>query len=488
MRLLWLFIGLTLTISVIILTFGYFVYPLPGYDAVYFVPPAIQFAAGHGLTNPLFSLDQSGYARWVQYPPLFPLAMGLFMPTATARCAFVTLSAMNCISLFLFTLLVNRSSRRSISSNGTRTRMTLLTLATVVAASTHFVGNDGRPETLATLIVLAAAVVVLWRRGNPLALGILLGLLGATHPVAALLTATLLGMYFAATCSCSAAWRALAVTCGVSALAFTAVLLVSPLPIADVLSGVALHTQSGAFGPPGVPIFDIFHRRATEWTLLPHEVLLVFTGINILYRITCKSVGRIRNHILVYGFCGVLCVLCLFFVFRYTNRDYNLFPFLPLCYLLILYGVQAAESNLQDKKTRQLAWAAAFAVVLFSAVPLWRSLVLFPMFLRKGVGLAEARREFQGRIGHGSPVGVSVSMWVLSERYDSMYLPENSHNEVKRLLDHGPMERRAGISSSVFVEQQNYFPALRAPSLSGCTLLWNNFRAEPARYWRDQAC
>jgi hypothetical protein len=117
---------------------------------------------------------------------------------------------------------------------------------------------------------------------------------------------------------------------------------------------------------------------------------------NILYCITCKSVGRIRNHILVYGFCRVLCVLCLFFVFRYTNRDYNLFPFLPLCYLLILYWEQTAESNLQDKETRQLAWAAAFAVVLFSAVPLWRNLVLFPMFLREGVGLAEARREFQG--------------------------------------------------------------------------------------------
>jgi hypothetical protein len=192
------------------LAFGLASFPPPLSDAVFHIPPALSHEAGTGLANPLWDLtatfDTTGQSRFLQYPPLFALTLSALMWEATPRAAFVVIALMDAASLALCGLVFFRLL--CLQEERFRWLTAAIAVAGLAGLTTRFAyHHDGRPEALGTVFVVAASAVamrtstrLLW-----LALGVFLGLLGATHPVGAILLAGLIGMYFAARCRTSTA-------------------------------------------------------------------------------------------------------------------------------------------------------------------------------------------------------------------------------------------------------------------------------------------
>src|ERR1700680_181581 len=129
-------------------------YPVPGGDAVVFMPPAINLKAGHGLTNSLWNLnpDPTGQDRFYEHPPLFQLAVSACMWQAEAQNAFMVLAIFNVLTVWIYVAFLcsaKIAGKLIVSSR----RFGLLLLSLFALAFLVFNSSEGRPEGLSTLLL-----------------------------------------------------------------------------------------------------------------------------------------------------------------------------------------------------------------------------------------------------------------------------------------------------------------------------------------------
>src|SRR5262245_31970462 len=150
--------AVALAVAALLLAFAYHGYPAPSTDAPSFLASAINHALGRGLVNPFYPQiafgDPTGLHRHVYYPPAFPLVVSALMPSPTPRGAFLAVALLRGASVLLAALLLLRLARRAGRAPGPD--LTLIASLSLCGLATHWLPTVGRPEALATLLVLAA--------------------------------------------------------------------------------------------------------------------------------------------------------------------------------------------------------------------------------------------------------------------------------------------------------------------------------------------
>ncbi len=239
----WVVVLGTCLLSAYLLVSAWWCLPIPCQDSQLFMGTAIRFAQGHGLTHPAYryrGLDPAGVDRVVTYPPLFHWLVGSCMPSPDPRWAFVIVALMRGIQLFAWGwvfLKILESHRDQLGR--WRAWLVLLLLFAIGGQS----GNpmEGRPEAFVGM-VQALTVVGLLRireRWHPAVLGLALGVIGAAHPVAAILSVALVTMYAGLRWRFLGAVRCLTVAGVISAAIFLGVVSASGLGVGAILNGMS---------------------------------------------------------------------------------------------------------------------------------------------------------------------------------------------------------------------------------------------------------
>jgi hypothetical protein len=431
-----------------LLAFGATVFPIPSGDSHAFVPPALQLESGGGLRNPISpftrQLDPTGQARYLQYPPLFPWVLSLLMPRATPRAAYLAIAGLNAVNVVLCALLFARAAASVQRTGWPAAAAALLGIATLLAGQ-----QTGRPEVLATLWVLLAvhAYLLLPVERSWLPGGVILGLLGATHPMGGLLLGLLAVLAYAARLPTWRALRAAGGTLAVSLAVFAGVLAASPFGLRETLEGLRRH--GGAIATRGSQ-----GSLLTYWITNPGGTFYAIPYLLLLALLAWRARERgiaIRSRTL---FAAALLPL-LAVVWRtgvqIPELSYNVLLFAPVVF--------AANLRLARGPAAALAHG-------LTGVGYLRCLALFGLFLTQGVPLADARAAFH-RLPRTARVAVTPSFWVVAEDYDRM--------TVFSMAD-GPPPGAGAV-----LVQQSYTGLTSPPALPGYRLAENHFIPHPGR-------
>lgn len=444
------------------LVFGYYVYPVPSGDSQSFLPTALTLDAGLGLRNPVsrFSrdLDPTGQGRYVQYPPLFPWSVALLMPAPTPRAAFLAVALLSVLDLVLAAWLFWRAA--GISGRRAASAVWAVAAATLGIATLLLGQQNGRPEPLATLWVLLAAHALLTLRPalSWLPCGVLLGLTGATHPMAGVILGLLLATFLSVRLPVSAALQTIGSLLALSLLVFSAVLALSPPGLGETLDGIRRHadlTIVERHSGERLSTYWITHPGATFYAL-PFLLLLPagWQGLRA-WR------SAVRSPLL----CGLCLVVLAVVVWGSSGRSpehvYNLHLFAPLVF--------AANLGWAGTSARPSTRALVPAVHALTALGYLRAVVLFGFFLPHGVSLETARADFAriAPLARG-PVSVTPSLWVLSDDLERL----------RTVPAHTPAE---SLEGDLLILQQNYSGLSTPPDLPGLRLIENHFVDRPCR-------
>ena len=479
-------ITVTIVLAVIAIVFGYMGYPVNGTnDAVAFVAPAINFALHHELTSPVTRktdaiTDPSGQWRLLFYPPLFPMAISLFIspspfdsgpkgpgephiPLSYPRQAFLALGIMNALALFLTSLIFYKVATMH------NKKLSWFAVAFIVAASLITVrvswGFGGRPEILARLFVAAGLLLMLYakRRATRIEiLALLLGLMAATHPGGTVLFALVVGMFFSLEYRSRDALRDTAFTYLLGGLAFLLVMQVSPFGIYETFSGIAReaigNTAALGGGSSGAHLLRVLVSDFKS----PYRILYFLMMVLVL--IFCITIYRkrlrdIASPLLFACFSVAFAGLMAYFANDSRNSYVTLFFVLALAALLY-YVI-----HISGMRTVQYG---TLAVMLFLAAASAQPIVIFPFFIKNGVSMDAARNAFE-KISRASPAAIyipSSHAWTLSENYNAM----------DTLGDFGPNDALPPRAMILWGQTQDDYYALAAPpDVRGCPLIESNF-------------
>jgi hypothetical protein len=443
--------------------FGSRVYPVPTGDSQAFLPPAILFAQGGGLRNPTAaltrSLDPTGQARYLQYPPLFQLVLARLMPRPEPSAAFLVLGLLSAANLLLAALLFGRIAAGAPSP---RWASSLAVATAGMGLTTVLLGQQtGRPEGLATFWLLLTAHTLALGRPRfvwPLC-GLLLGLMGATHPMGGVLLGLLLTLIYAALLPPRVAVACLASILGTSLSVFSAVLAAGPFGIRATLEGIRHHaglTLIGRHSTAGLTPYWLTNPGGTLYAL-PYLLLVAMAVPFLLARR-----HEIRSPWLFTAALALLAVVAWTIGVRSPELSYNLLLLAPLVLAANLWLA------LRSPRRRPLLLGATAIVQGATAIGYLRALVLFFYFLRQGAHLDAARRDFQRLLAATQgPISVTSSLWVLSEDYERL-----------RTL---PAEEPDAATGGILVLQQTYSGLLAPQEIAGFRLVEDRFVRHPCK-------
>lgn len=479
-------VGIIILLIIVFFIFARYGYPLFRWDAGFFIPTAINLAAGKGLINEFYpvvqNLDPLHQYRFIANVPLFPVVLSLLIPHPSPQGAYVALAILHSLALSLSGLLLYRTATlhgKPLGWMGTG----LISLS-LLGMATHFVGRaEGRPETLGVLFFLLAVLTIVYGyrwRFLWVPLGGILGLMGATHPVGGIMLFLMLGLYFAIVSPPREAIRAV-LGVGLLSIAcfFIMLKLASPYPLADMFQAIAIHAQLSV---------DYMQTRDKMGDFLNYHFLVrhqMFYGLLFVgFLAACGHLYRcFRNRVRSAKLFGVLALALAGAIFKtsiWTSASsYNLYMFTPLFFGVILYATLHGLEALSLR--RQLMLKCTMGLVLgLTTLGFFQSLILFPAFMTSGLSLNKARLLFQQiETSADVPIGVSSSLWVLSENYNNMFLVNgfgedrfSSLAQKKRaliVLQQYSASQTSGKASRSHVLYRNYFTHEK-PSLFGIHL------------------
>jgi hypothetical protein len=446
-------------IAALFVVFAYNLYPLPSGDSHLFVPPAVSLRNGHGFRDPLSGLkdllDPSGRARYVQYPPLFPLVIAACMPTGSVRAAYLVIAGMSVLALAAAAFLLWRDlePEKPLSF-----RPALEIGFAGLGMATALLGQQaGRPEALATPIALAACAVMLHWRGvpaRPWFVGLLIGLMGAVHPMGAVLLWLLLCAVLAVQLATLPAVRFATLSLATALGAFAAILALSPSGLPAIIAGSWRHAHIALLrGSPASIAWYWLNSSTASFYAFPYLATL---GLIVALLVSRRLAPRSWS-LLALAVSGGAAIVWLTVV-QVPELCYNVILFAPIVFWFNLHAARRLGSS--------SARAAITACSGVSALGFVRSVILLAIFLRSGVPFAAARSAYARLAEHTTgPVAITPSFWVLAEDYDRMEV----------ILD----ALHAGARPGAMMVQQSYSGLLEPPQVPQFMLLEDRFAHRP---------
>ncbi len=410
--------AVALAVAAVLTAFAFHAYPTPNTDAPSFLVSAINYALGRGLVNPFYPQiafgDPSGLHRHIYYPPAFPLMVSALMPWPTPRGAFLAVALLRVVSVGLAALLLGRVAERA--ARAPARDLTLLVALSLCGLATNWLPTLGRPEALATLLVLLAALAALTLEGWALVgvFGALLGGTAAAQPMGAVELALAMVLYLAARRPTRAALLESAATCALGLAVFVGVLALSPYGLRETLAGMARsypHTPWTA--PPGRDWWRpwLLSRRSTFYG--PLLLASIACGLSLLR----ERWARLGSQPL-FAAAAVLLAACFYHgsLTHKSLRNYNALVLAPLFFGVVVAWVARSAGA-------RPAWprAAVTACVAATAVGFFGHAAAFPWFLRHGRTLDEARAEWAAApVPRADGVAMIGNLWTLTEDYDRL--------------------------------------------------------------------
>lgn len=402
----------------LLFAFAYCAYPTPNTDAPGFLVSAINVMRGRGLVNSFYPrlqmihADPTGLDRHIYYPPGFPLLLAALMPSPTPRAAFLVIALLRAASVGLAAVLLVRLARAAAP----RRDLTALVSLALVALATNWLPTLGRPESAATLLLLAGALAAWRMEGGPLALvlGLVLGLMAAVQPFAAV-EAGLVALLLLAVREPPRRALALALAAGALAVAtFAALLAASPHGLVETIAGMARaypHTPWSA--PPGRDWWR-------PWVLWPRST---FYGPLFLAGIACGVHLLVRNRarvgapwLVALAAAGLGACLYHGSLTHRSLRNYNALVLSPLAVGLLVAWVARRPEGPRGR----LEHAGALACLAAAATGFVGQAAFLPWFLAHARTLDEARAEWRRAAPPQGRVSLVGNLWALTEDYDRL--------------------------------------------------------------------
>lgn len=459
-------------ISIALLVFAYFAYPVPAGDSMFFLVPAVQFAKSGALTNPIYPsdpinntisniVDPSGMKKFLFYPPLFQLVLSFLMPEASSQGVIIAVALINILVVWFSALLFYKVATRKKELNWLGVSVMILVLVALAAS----LAETGRPEALARMWIVLGALVPFYisKKYDWIFYGVLLGLMFATHPAGGFFSTLILGLMFGITLPFEKI-----------ILKGSAILLIA---FFTTLGGITLgpfsirETIEGTFANAVVEIHGVAQEASKLFTLSNLSNHYIFSQTAPFYGLVIALtlvVGffffwKHRSRI-VSPFVVVLCVIALaYFVGKIMftiGHVYYITLFAP-----IIFSVCFSFFG----ETKAFGKSVVILIFALIATGFMRTVLLFPLFVKQAQGLSEARAHIANiiqpyenqNVKFGVGGGSGGGSWYFSEDYKNMY----SYN-----LSERPKENTAFI----FL-QQRYSGRLTPPEISGCVLKDNAF-------------
>ena len=458
--------------------FGQCAYPVPTGDSMCHMPVAVGYAKSGELTNPLWDFavryDQANKARFLQYPPLFHMVTGLLALHATPHEALMVVAAMNVVSLglgFWLFLLAARSGRD----------LNWFSFALVAAGlfgiSTHLSFHGaGRPEALATPFILVGAIGALRMRSIPLwpFLGAVLGLVGATQPAGGIILFLIISLFYFATTEAKGAFFTLAAVGALGIAVFLGAVSLSPHNLRDTIAGIQYHASHVLPSAGPASLWNILPYGFWHfWFFCPNTTFYGLIGaIALAAGLHLWWTNRVRIRApLLFAVAGVLLLSAVwYFGIRWSNRNYCVIMFFPLLYAGIIYYV-VVLGKAQRGWLLCLGRYVCLLSLMLSSVGFLRAGILFPYFLRAGVGLDESKAMFNRFVvAHPGRTGITCGLWLLPENYAGIWFWEGI-----------PGRQEEDAAGSTMVIQQNDSSRTTPPDVKGHVLVYNSFVCDAPR-------
>ncbi|MSR77321.1 MAG: hypothetical protein EXS63_03725 [Candidatus Omnitrophica bacterium] len=419
----WGLFGIVLLgIAGFILLSGLTAYPVPYTDGVCYLIPSINLKAGHGFVNQVidysYLYDTTGKAKFNYYVPLFFLTLAAMIRHPHPVDTLAAIALINLASLFLSAYLFYRAARwkqplRLFSAG-------LMSLC-LLGLATSFPGHYGcRPEILATFVfVCGASWLLKFKTEKPwIVLGICLGLMAASYPPGSIVFGIGIGLYYSLTRKTKSVILFMALTCGIALAVFFLVLGCSPYGISETLSACLKHIKNER---------AVSVRQLIRWGRIFFYPTGTFYASMILLAIgVFVDLLRIHWSKVASKTLTVLGMACFFFAVNSLTikfggrRTAPLYLFSPAFFVILIYRM--THPPIQN---RWWKWLMIFLVALCCA-GFVRSALLYPFYEKEGVKLEQARQIFSGfvkqKVFEHRILGISESMWVLSEDYDRMVI------------------------------------------------------------------
>ncbi len=398
-----------------------YMFPIPGGDAVAFMPAAIRYSSGFGLDNPIYPLsfatDIKHLGRFCQYPPLFPWIVGFLMPSPTTKSAFLILGLFSSISICLFIILLIKTIKSVRSS--IKYDSAIIASIMIFSYAGMILPMSGRPELLASIFILALAIIFAYSKNkiNSIFIGIILGLLGATHIAGTIISIVILLLASAYRFNSVKTLKFILISILIGLGITLTIITFSPNGLIDTLIGIKQHSQlqltrndTGFFLILGYWIFN------DQYFLFGPLIFcslffFMFKSIPVYQKNNTTLISCLSFLILAYLF--------YFFGFRTAPTNYNFGLFQPIAYCLLLYNLFQNISQKQGKI--RIYKILVSLMLLISLVSPIRQSFLFFDYLNSGKTYQNAKNQVQAILAEDKLIFFTASMWSLTENYDQIW-------------------------------------------------------------------
>ena len=435
-------------------------YPVPGGDAVVFMPAAINLKAGHGLSNYLWT----GRHRFVEHPPLFQMVVSACMWKSDTRTAFIVLAIFNALTLTLYAAILGTAKFAQEADRFGRGlyRFGLFSVCDRFF-DLHRVGAAGdfeHPDTYPGD-----------RRGHVVAPEMLAGLPGncdrcrRRHSSHARHIHRLPGGDdIPAHRSRAAGIRKMMLAAAIALPLFWLLLSLGPYPVEEVLRTLSWHAALAAGPDYRLSTLVVYYLKLAPWSgvyLLGLSLVLVWCGIHVWRGADDRMTRWARLAALF-----LAAFVFWFFSIRRPNASYYLIMLAPALAAgaLYLFSLRNGPEGRRLAGSPLLILAAFFSIF---SLCLARDIALFVDYRTDGVSFAEARKDFDRLVRSTDQViSVSESLWVLADEFDRISIVE-----------------RGTASGDLMVLQQTQRGSLSPPVIPGYRLLSQSFVSHPPTWF-----
>lgn len=448
-------IAATLVISALFI-FAYYKYPVMGGDPMFFLPVAVNFASGNGLINISTEITSYFNDKFIYYPPLYPIIIGSLLSQPYNSNVYYVLAFINSLIIILSSVLFYKVAVFHKKEINWFTAIVII--LNIIGTASILLQLNGRPENLAQLILVIGLIYGIFNYSSKYFLvieGILLGIMGAIHPVSFILSAIFVGLVYFTAFNFKEAARKTFSTYFVSLIIFLGILQLSPYGIYDTIFGIVKHASLLFNSGNNFTIFSFIKDFAHYYFLLPWASFfgfLLILSIILIFHIFILNRKKIIS-LFPFMLFGILAMIMEIYVLTMPGRVYYNLLLFPFFAAIIIYYFSNIAKNFYIKFV--IGITSVMVVVGFA-----RGIALFPYFLKYGISLnaaqshfSEMRKEF-----NGENIGISTSLWLLSDDYKNLYIWPNKI-----------------VNPDVIFYQQNHSGLIKSPQIEGCVIIYDSF-------------